>query len=455
MQRLLCRALAVAGAALLHAGCTPQAPGTGTVQGAQDAGGILAGSAPVEPAAGPVSRPWPADRGCPDLMAWAAALPEPERRMLEAETPPLAVAAVDRGAALPVALAAQILEYDLPAEHAATLDGTAARCLVLVERADAMRAAPRRLVAHTVVRSTYRRAGRSSANPEHAALKRSLRELDQDGGGGVMATGDPAIDLIGLVAGTVLGGIDAVRRRQAENEVLAALETTPRQIEEAVWEPYTYELNTVEAERAVSLRLALVDRAAGRFWPVVSRTRETRRFAIAEGRHAKDRDLLEGGGDAVLEADLDVWEQGAVRLRLSHVLGLVAAETRGRDGAAGDAARVLAIWSEAGGTRADRTGSGDGAAPAPAEAGRFMVRSAAGLVAARPAGAGRLSVPLSALGRSSLVEVIRPDGTRGYGLVAEIDTGRDLAIVRLGGPAAAGEEPGAAAVGPQAVMGAP
>ena len=47
-------------------------------------------------------------------------------------------------------------------------------------------------------------------------LRRRLREVDGSDGIGVMATGDPGLDLIGIIAGSNLGGFDAVGRGREE-----------------------------------------------------------------------------------------------------------------------------------------------------------------------------------------------------------------------------------------------
>ena len=129
-------------------------------------------------------------------------------------------------------------------------------------------AAPRRLVAQRVVRSTYRRGSQRTTNPEYQALRRTTRELEDEDAAGdtILATGDPGLDLIGLAAGSILGGIDLFRRGQAERQAEEALAATPPTVENVAWEPYTYEATTVEAARAGRLRVALVDRGQHRSW---------------------------------------------------------------------------------------------------------------------------------------------------------------------------------------------
>ena len=249
--------------------------------------------APTPTAAPPPALPWPAGPDCRATLAAVAALPPTARGRLEPTAAPLAVTVLDGGAVLPADAALAALQWDLPV---ATDGRDDAPCLVLVDRTATARAAARQLLAHDVVRSTYRRGSRSIANPEHAELRRSLRELDDEDGVEVLATGDPGLDLIGLLAGGVLDGIDRFQRGSAEKQTRAALAATPASLEQVVWEPYTYEVTTVEAARSGILRAALVDRRLGLAWPVERPMRETHRFGVAAGQNVKDRQLLERSG---------------------------------------------------------------------------------------------------------------------------------------------------------------
>jgi hypothetical protein len=264
----------------------------------------------------------------------------------------------------------------------------------VVERSTTTPTAPRRLLAQRVVRSTYRKGSQHTANPEHEALRRAVRELedgDDAAGEGILATGDPSLDLIGLAASGVLTGIDLFRRGQAERRAMEALAATPPTVENVVWEPYTYAATTVEAERARRLRMALVDRRLGRSWQATHEARETRRFVVAAGRHAKDRDLLEGyGGNVVTTEDVAVWEQAGLRPPLSVLLATLAGAAG--DGAPGDLATVAAAW----------------VANAPT--------AAATLAAPEPAATGRRSL--------SIEQTALADGTHRYRLVEPAAGGR-------------------------------
>ncbi len=321
---------------LIMAGCAGEPPPTPSA-----AAPTVPVGAPTPTAAPPPALPWPAGPDCRATLAAIAAMPPAARARLEPTAAPLAVMAVDGGAVLPADAAVAVLQWDLPV---ATDGREGAPCLVLVDRTATARAAPRRLLAHDVVRSTYRRGSRGIANPEYAELRRSLRELDDADGGEVLATGDPGLDLIGLLAGGVLDGIDRFRRGSMEKQTRAALAATPASLEQVVWEPYTYEVSTIEAARSGVLRAALVDRRLGLAWPFERPMRETRRFSVAAGRNAKDRQLLESpGGDLVVAADVTVWEHAGLQPSLTGLVGLLAAAPG--EGVALDAPGLAAAWA--------------------------------------------------------------------------------------------------------------
>ena len=194
-----------------------------------------------------------------------------------------------------------------------------------------------------IVQSTYRRGNQRITNPKHEEIRRTIRALDEKDDD-IIATGDPTIDLIGIVAGGILNGIGSIWRGRAEAEARAELADTPASLVETVWEPYTYQVTTLEAERTGVLRAALVDRPLGRSWPLEQTVRERRRFKVAIGRVPKDRGLLEGqAGDLVTSADVAVWEQGGLRPSIRRLADALAALQQAS--AAGDVAAVTTAWA--------------------------------------------------------------------------------------------------------------
>ena len=71
-----------------------------------------------------------------------------------------------------------------------------------------------------------------------------------------MATGDPGLDLIGLIGGVVLNGIGTINRAQSAAASANALRLNAGHADLATWEPYTFEVTTVEATRTGHLRAA-------------------------------------------------------------------------------------------------------------------------------------------------------------------------------------------------------
>jgi hypothetical protein len=275
-------------------------------------------AAAIEPAAAPPPPvAWPEARGCRALATALGAMPAAEAARLDPRAAPLALTTLDGDVATAAAAAAAV-DLPLPAD-----DGRAP-CLLLVEAAATTRAAPRRPLGHEIVRSTYRAGGRR-ANPAYRALREQLREVERSDDVAVMATGDPTLDLIGLVAGTVLQGIDDALDGGAAARLRARLAATPPTLEEGDWEPYTFAVTTIEATRQGRLRAALVERATGAAWHLDRPVVERRRFRVAEGRRARDRGLLEGGGDGLAATtDVAVWEQAGLRPSLAGLLAELA-----------------------------------------------------------------------------------------------------------------------------------
>lgn len=366
-----------------------------------------------EPAAGPatdteaagLAEGWPGGGRCTEVIAGLARLPPARRQLLLPEASPLALAVIDRGAVLPRGAIGDQVVRDLPVPITDRLTGEAP-CLLLFDRAATTAAGPRRPVAHELVRSAYRRGTRRTANAEHEELKRAVREVERERQPDIIATGDPGVDLIGLVAGGVLSGIDLFRRRGEAEELRGALADTPASLEEPIWEPYSYSVTTFEASRTGPLRAALVDRAQGRSWSIDLSVREARTFRVASGRHVKDRAVLEGADATIsVPADLDVWEEGGLKPSTGELVERLADVVAREPGEARDAAAIVAAW-----------GRRSPASPQP------LVASVASEPErqdpSRTAARGGRSCHR---GGSSVQQIVAPDGTRRYQLVEDAD----------------------------------
>lgn len=286
-----------------------------------------AGNDPALPALTNVAETWPGQGRCHDVLAELAVMAPSRRQLLLPEASPVALAVVDRGTTLPRSAAATGLVLDLPIPLTDDLLG-GAPCLVMLDRTASARAGQRRVLAHELVRSSYRRGTRHLPNAERTALERAARQAERDRGPEIMATGDPGIDLLGLVAGGIIGGIDLFRRAGESERLRQQIAATPDSIEEPVWEPYTYDVTTIEAARTGPLRAALVDHGLGRSWTLDLTVRETRTFRVASNRNPKDRDLLDGhDGTLAVAADVTVWEEGGLRPAASDLVQRLADAT--------------------------------------------------------------------------------------------------------------------------------
>ena len=273
-----------------------------------------------EPAAAPPSRlPWPGVGDCRALAAALVAMSPAERARLDPATAPLGVTL--RAADGAFSVADGLADPPLPAD-----DGRR-RCALLIEVQPGVRAAPRRILGHERVRSAYRTSAAGRPNPEYRRLQEQLRDLERADAPGVLATGDPGLDLIGLVAGSVLDGITAAVDQHQADALRRRLADTPARLDEVDWEPYSFEVTTLEAARAGGVRAFLVDRRTGDVFALEDSLRETRRFRVAQGRRARDRGLLEGGGDGLVDpADVAAWEQSGVRPGLISLLAALPSE---------------------------------------------------------------------------------------------------------------------------------
>lgn len=380
---------------LLGAGCS-------TGDGAPTVTNSPAGSA------GTTQAVWPSGSTCRERLDRLLALPATARERLDPAASPFAREVQE-------AAGASELEVDLPIPPASGRADEAA-CVLQIALGQPEPGAPPTVIGTRIVQSSYRREGRRRVNPEHEELRELSRDLEsRKGRPRILATGDPGIDLIGLLAETVLEGIDEVQRRMARGEVEAALANTPRHLETVLWEPYTYPASEVLAARGMPVRVTLSEATEPDRWQAAGVLREERTFQVAQRRHRKDKDLLEGDETAVTsEAEVLAWQQRPMRPKLSAVAALLLQGQPAPEPAAGP--RPLL----------------------PPEAQRRL--QPAGLRLLTPEGPmtatlmpdGKVAVPLAATGRSGVVTLIDGEGRRSYGIVESRDAAAGRAIVRVG-----------------------
>lgn len=382
-------------------------------------GGEMAPPAPaIEPAAGP-GLAWPVASSCAGLVESLARLDPALLRELDPHAPPLAVTLL--GAASPKLVGGPPL-----AEHAP--DGA---CQIVVGAAVKLPAPADQLLGREAVHSTYPSGTKRRRNVEHQAIEQKLaaarREADRQVD--VLATGDPLLDLIGTVAGGIIGGIGAIAGRQDIQSLESALAASPAYIEEPILAPYRYELIDLEAERRFSVPVTLHDGQAS--WRRAISLSERRRFALADGRHPGDTQARHAPEAALIDkAGLAAWRESPPPLDKAALVTHLAAAIQETDGRAAmlaealeEPARLAAIEPAVGPMAT---------APATArEHGGDLLKVGAGDLPGFYVTAEHIVVPAEALGRSSIVAVAYPDGMRAHGLVELVDDGLGLALVYL------------------------
>ncbi len=324
------------GVLVLLAACTAATPpaedGTrrtaGTVSGED-----LRAAAAVAPAAGPPTT--------------AETVPVTDCREL-----PAALLEGREGIVLPVVPldAATPLRLDLPGlERVAA--APAGRCLLLVDR---VVAGGGELVetGRETVESRRRVGSRRQLNPEYERIERELAEARAEArrrrpAERILSTGDPALDLVGLVAETVLAGGRILFGGDRVAELEAKLAETPPFVEVPVVHRYRYELRRFAGRRSGSVRAALLDPRRGGGWTVRVALEERREFAVVRGRDpGDDTPLPPGIGEPVDPETLEAWRQAPpmvpASVLLRHLRTVVAAPPQPftRE-------RLLAAWGEA------------------------------------------------------------------------------------------------------------
>ncbi len=343
-----------------------------------------------------------------------------------------AVRAGEAGAVLPVVLVDpdDPVRLDLPGLRRGAGE-PGAPCLLLVDR---LRAAGGSLRELGRERLEGRRpvGSRRVANPEYTRLERELAAVKRGEGRDrrtdrILATGDPALDLVGMVAETLIAGGRALFGGDRAAELEDALAATPPYIERPVYRRYRYELVRLAGERRGIARAALLDRRRGRGWTTEIRLEERRRFALARDRDPEDDvPLPPGVGELAEPAALEAWRTGPPAVPASVLLDHLAAAIDG-PGQPMTPEALLAAWRE---TPAD-------AAPAASAAARESPSVVVLRRGEEAVGLGFYVTPEMILtferflGRSVLVPVEASPGLLTYGVVEARDPERGLVLVWL------------------------
>ncbi len=419
--------------------------------------------AEIEPAAGDetvrgASIDWPEASSCAALVRDLAGLDAAMAGQLDPMTAPLVVTSLGPDASP--------IRADLPLAEVPPAATGAAACAILVGSAVDLPTAADVVLDRRTVHSAYPTGSKRRRNPEHQALERELSAAKRgaDAEADVLRTGDPLLDLIGTVAGGIIGGIGAATRHSDIRAAETALAATPAFIEDTILTPYRYEVIELEAERRLAVPVALYDRALGRTLEATVTLAEQRRFAVADGRHPKDVEPQHTADSTpVTTAELAAWRRAKPAIATSMlVTHLAAAQSTAPEEPRSLEATMARLATPAMATAA-------AAEPRPARSSQDarlgMPAALTAAVAAIPETAEPASgpasmpasrlepgelvrvgseghagfyvtpehavVPAAALGYSSLVDIRYPDGMRAHGLVELVDETLGLALVYL------------------------
>ncbi|MFO1035375.1 MAG: hypothetical protein U1E45_00900 [Geminicoccaceae bacterium] len=402
----LCGLPSLAGCALL-----PSLPGL--LGGGDESQTAEARPADPEPAAGPApGLAWPQAADCRTLATALVSMPPDQLAALAADAAPLAVAVAKEGVPLAAGRVVGTVQRDVPVQ-AAGPGGGSAKCTLTVEPLGADITSDAETVGHETVLSKYRSGERKVANPEYSELKQQLKEYtSSDGfGGGIMTTGDPTLDLIGLAAGVVIEAADIFGRKLGKASVEEKLADTPKSFSEPIWQPYSYEVTSIRLTKTAPYRITLQE-SGGPNWSTTTELTETATFRVATGRRATDRHVLEGGSGDVMQAEVTAWKAAPLQPRVSRLLASLA------DGPPAETIEPAA---------------GPETAPLAVGRGPVKVVTDQGEVTGKLLADGRIQLKAGDVGRSAFVEVVGKDGVTRYGVVETFDSGRGIAIVKLQG----------------------
>lgn len=287
-SRLVC----MSALALIAAACAPVAE-TGPGAHTQDITDVQADASAPAASAG----------GCRTLAAVAQAH-EPR---LRPEIRPLDEAA------------AAIIEWD----HDASLQ--LADCLLLVDRLqdEDVRIRPLGRMTVEAVRVT---GMRRRTNPAWIELERELaaaKRAARDEGPRILRTGEPTVDLFGLMASAVLevmGSVSGPEARIAELE--QRLRETPQTLDEEVTTPVPLVVDRYRVEKTADLPLVLFEPATGRAWRTAQKLQETRTFALLPADAPSDLRLPERD-DLIFVSDraaIDSFARQPPRVHLAELM---------------------------------------------------------------------------------------------------------------------------------------
>jgi hypothetical protein len=350
-----------------------------------------------------------------------------------------------------------------------------ARCVIRVGRATD-RDSEHRVLSQETVRSRYKSGTRSEKNPAHEVAKIRLRQAEKaakPGKSSVLKVDDPLLNLVGTLAGGVLGGLGQWGAGDKLEEALDHYMATPPRIERPEYKTYEFELRHVRASREAMVPVILTDRYLARSWETALRRREMRQFAVITGLDRQDEDYERLRQEHMSELRFQRWLAETPALEIVDIAAGLLAQAReapldrlaiaGGEGRGGDAdvntieeafdAAVLP--SKPQGARFEPASPAD-ASPVPALSDTGAAAVTAGgaqesfikVLGDRITAEGVfvaphfILAPSEAVADRGLVDIEDRPGHTALGLVAAIDRGLGLALIqspRKGRPIAVGK----------------
>jgi len=321
------------------------------------------------------------------------------------------------------------VDLDRPLRQQATDLPDASRCLIRVGRAELMPSPPRRVISERTLRSSFVSGTKRAPNPDYVE-----QEEDAEDGtpslGRFLKTGDPTVDLIGVLAEGVVAGLGAFRTDDD------AADSPPKTVDVDRLVPYSYSLSELEAGRAARLPIALHDRLLDASHSTTVELNETKLFALTDDRHPNDPQLRhDPASQLITSVQLERWEAGIPQVRASTLIDHLRHAVLGEPGSRlRIAERPADPWSVE--PAAGYDGQRRHAPPASAGwATPMAVDDAIRLVDDDSGATGfyvdpqHLIVPAGALPATSLVPLSYPDGKLVYGLLHSKNPQSGLALV--------------------------
>lgn len=166
-----------------------------------------------------------------------------------------------------------------------------------------------REVGHDQVRSAYQQGSKSERNPEYEVAQLRVRQAERElreSSAGIIAVGDPMLDLVGLMVGSVFDAFSGRARRSDLEEAIGTLAATQRSLEQPVWRHYHFE-RTLFRGRKSALIPASIRSPSGPERRTVIRQREQRTFEVIDGLDPRDRDYEAHDAASVTDLELQRW----------------------------------------------------------------------------------------------------------------------------------------------------